>query len=183
MDDGARHGCVAIGGLVYAPRDRVGGLEAVGGMRAAAQDGTGADLPVPRGGPTHSPAWRVVELVGPAQAVAPFLPPPWESGAGCVTVEGADDEEAAGCCGGGMGAATFARGGPVTLPGAARPRAAAHIASASPSASASLRRWRRDQCWKNAGSSTSESTAFSSTARAAMISAVSEGPAIAPAGG
>ena len=45
--------------------------------------GTGAALPVPCGGPTHSPAWRVVELVGPAQAEAlraQCVPAPVHSG-------------------------------------------------------------------------------------------------------
>ena len=61
----------------------------------------------------------------------------------------------------------------MTLPGACA-RLAVQIASASPNASAILRRWRRDQWLKNAERSTFESTAFSSTATAAMISAVSE---------
>ena len=70
----------------------------------------------------------------------------------------------------------------MTLPGAALPRAADQIASASPNASASLRRWSLDQWLKNAARSTSASMAFSKTATAAMISAVSELD-MAPAGG
>ena len=48
--------------------------------------------------------WRLSFRLGNAPVSASVS----GSGAGCVTVEGADDEEAAGCCGSGMGAATFA---------------------------------------------------------------------------